>query len=106
MRRLLCSLSLLCCAWTLSVSAAAARSTVLRWDDVNTKLTGFLLEACLVTEEGECRMLSMQRIPPARTSAQVLVPAGTAVKCFQVSALKQKQQSRPSDRLCLQERQE
>jgi hypothetical protein len=106
MRHLLLSLSLLCCVAALSVSAVEARSTMLRWDDANARLTGFLLEACLVTKKGECAMQTAQRIPPTRTTAQVQVPAGPRVKCFQVSAVREKQQSFPSDRICLQDSQE
>jgi hypothetical protein len=87
----------------LHVAPAESRTRFLRWDDANSRLTGFLLQACLVTEQGECTMRDVQRVSPWRTSAQVNVPLGTTVKCFQVIAVKQKQQSRPSDRICLQE---
>lgn len=99
MQRIL-SLSLL---WLLlNVQSGQAGVQQVQWDYAGTaRLTGFLVQACVVDDVGQCVMHEAQRLSPRRLQTQVQVPGNRKVKCFEVIAIQQMQRSEASNRLCL-----
>lgn len=81
-----------------------ARPARIQWDYIpmgGERLTGFLVEACFIDDEGQCAMQQAQRIPPRQQQIQVQVPGRGRLRCFQVLAVTATGQSDASNRLCL-----
>jgi hypothetical protein len=101
MARMLSLFLVLSLVLVVVTSLTHAGQVAIQWDYDGPRQVAFVLQGCVVDEQGQCVMQDVQHLPGGRLKAKVQVPRQGRMKCFQVMAIKNGQRSEPSAWLCL-----